>query len=104
MAEAAVAKRNTHGVLGGIAGLFFGFFLGLDLVLFGVVPFNSAVPFILTVLGLVGGIVWGRFAPLGGRSEKGPPPPAAVREPAPVPGPAPAAAASEEEPGTPPAT
>ena len=80
-ATAVPAKRSTHGILGGIAGLFFGFFVGLDLVLFGVVPFNSAVPFILTALGLIGGILWGRFAPMGGRSK----PP--KTEPAPEPPP-----------------
>ena len=58
-------RKHGHSVLGGIAGLFFGFFLGIDLVLFGVVPFNSAVPFVLTVLGLIGGVLWGRWAPIG---------------------------------------
>jgi hypothetical protein len=83
----ATVKRNSHGVLGGIAGAIFGFFVGLDLVLFGVVPFNSAVPFLLTVVGLVGGILWGHWAPMGRRRSKPAPAPAA---------PAPAAATPTE--------
>ena len=86
-------KRRSHGFLGGVAGALFGFFIGLDLVLFGVVPFNSALPFVLTVLGLVGGILWGRWAPLGGRGRAT----AAAAAPAATAPPAPPAAPAPEE-------
>ena len=84
-----MSRRKGHSVLGGICGLFFGLFVGLDLVLFGVVPFNSAVPFILVVLGLVGGVVWGRWAPIGaGRARAGAPAvPAAAAAPSSAPEP-----------------
>ncbi len=52
-------------VLGGLSGLLFGLFLGLDLFLFGVVALDSIVITLLVVLGLVGGIAAGFVAPLG---------------------------------------
>ena len=39
----------------GLCGLFFLLFVSVDLVLFGVVPLNSAVVTILLIVGLVGG-------------------------------------------------
>jgi hypothetical protein len=66
-------------VLGAIAGFFFFFFLALDLLFFGVIPLKSAVITILPVVGIVAGLVWAKFAPLGGRSSNSAPtpPPAA---------------------------
>ena len=53
-------------ILGAIAGLFFGLFIGIDLFLFGVLPLNSIVLTILPVVGLILGIVIGRAKPIGG--------------------------------------
>lgn len=52
-------------VLGAVSGLLFGLFVALDLILLGMVPLSSFVVIILPVLGLVGGIALGRWAPLG---------------------------------------
>ena len=58
-----------------VVGLFFMFFVALDLVLFGVVPLDSVVVTILLVLGLVGGALLGWFA--AGRARPAVPPSAA---------------------------
>jgi hypothetical protein len=50
-------------ILGAISGLFFGFFLSLDLFAFGVVNSKSPVMIILPVVGLILGIVLGQAAP-----------------------------------------
>jgi len=73
--------------------------LTFDLVLFGVVPFESPVPFILTLLGLVGGILWGRMAPLSRRRGGGSKP-----KPVPAPVPAPAPEPPAPDPAPPPET
>ena len=93
-------RKHGHSVLGGIAGLFFGLFLGIDLLLFGVVPFNSPVPFVLTVLGLVGGVLWGRWTPIGAgkaRAAAGSAGAAPQPAPEPVPEPEPQSAPVSEE-------
>ena len=46
----------------GLLGLLFMLFVSMDLVLFGVVPLNSAVVTILPLVGLVLGIVLGAMA------------------------------------------
>jgi hypothetical protein len=60
-----------------VAGALFGFFcflfIALDLLFFGVVPLNSAVITILPVVGIVFGLVWAKFAPLGGRASNSAP-------------------------------
>ena len=48
-------KQRGRPVRGAIAGLFFGLFLALDLVIFGVVAIDSNVLAVLPVLGLAGG-------------------------------------------------
>lgn len=53
-----------------VLGLAFGFFVGVDLVLFGVVPLASSVVTVLLVVGLVAGGVLGW---LSGRRRSGDP-------------------------------
>ena len=58
-------KAKGRPILGAFSG-FFGFlFLGIDLVLFGVIHFNSPLVSILPVIGLVLGILFGFWAPIG---------------------------------------
>lgn len=52
-------------VLGAIAGLLFGFFVALDLVLLGTIPLSSLLLVVLPILGLVGGTALGRWSPIG---------------------------------------
>jgi len=53
-------------VLGGIMGFLCFLFIALDLLFFGIVPLNSPVITILPLVGIVFGLVWAKFAPLGG--------------------------------------
>jgi hypothetical protein len=62
--------------MGAIAGFFFFLFLALDLLFLGVIPLKSAVITILPILGIIVGLVWAKFAPLGGRSAGAASPPA----------------------------
>lgn len=73
-------QRRGKPVRGAIFGTLFGLFLGLDLLLLGVVPSDSAAITVLPVLGLLGGLALGITAPLGGRGG-----PAPVVAPAPAP-------------------
>lgn len=57
--------RKRRPVLGTISGLVFGVFLALDLVLFGIVPLDSAVLVVVPVVGLLLGILLGVTSPLG---------------------------------------
>ena len=83
-------KRRGRPVLGAIAGLLFGLFVGLDLVILGVVPVDSVVVTILVGLGLVGGLMLGLTAPFGGRTvASSTPGPAPVPDPSPEPEPEP---------------
>ena len=52
-------------VLGGVSGLMFGFFMALNLVLLGVVPLSSPLVIVFPIVGLIGGIALGRWAPIG---------------------------------------
>jgi hypothetical protein len=52
-------------VLGAFSGFFFGLFLGLDLLFFGVIRLDSVLITILPILGLIAGIALARWAPLG---------------------------------------
>lgn len=49
--------------LGAIFGLFFGLFLAVDLLLMGAIPLDNALVVLLPVIGLIGGIAIGLFAP-----------------------------------------
>jgi NADH:ubiquinone oxidoreductase subunit 4 (subunit M) len=60
-------RRRTHTVLGAISGLLLGVFVAIDLVLFGVIAFESGLVWLFPVLGLVLGIVVGRTSPFGTR-------------------------------------
>ena len=60
-------KARGRPVLGGFAGFFFFLFLAIDLLAFGVIPVNSPLITLLPVLGIVLGIVWAFWAPLGSR-------------------------------------
>ena len=63
-------KARGHPVLGGFAGFFFFLFVAVDLLAFGVIPLNSPLITLLPVLGIVFGIVWAFWAPLGGRDRR----------------------------------
>jgi hypothetical protein len=64
--------------MGAIAGFFFFLFLALDLLFLGVIPLKSAVITIMPFLGIIAGLAWAKFAPLGrSGSAATPPPPAA---------------------------
>lgn len=63
----ARAPHRTHRVLGGIAGLLLGVFVWLDLVLFGVLAFESVLVYVFPVVGLVLGILIGGI----GRTRRG---------------------------------
>jgi hypothetical protein len=60
--------------MGAIFGFFLFFFLAMDLLFLGVIPLKSAVITILPIVGIVVGLVWAKFAPLGGRTVSAPPP------------------------------
>ena len=64
-------------VMGAIAGFFFFFFLALDLLFLGVIPLKSAVITIMPILGIIAGLVWAKFAPLGRSGSPSAPPPTA---------------------------
>ena len=51
-------------ILGAISGFFFGLFLGITLLSFGVLPLNSILLTIVPLVGIVLGVVLGFTAPL----------------------------------------
>ena len=61
-------KRRGRPVLGAFSGLFFGLFLSVTLLAFGIIPLDSIVVTLLPVLGLV--LVWAMamWFPLGSGS------------------------------------
>jgi hypothetical protein len=65
-------NKHGHPILGGVAGLFFGIFLGLFLLTSSVVELGSIVLTLLPIIGLVLGVAWGKWAPLG-RAPASPP-------------------------------
>ena len=61
-----------HPVLGFFAGLLFGVFLAITLVLAGVLPLNSVLVTAMPVLGVVYGLLMAGWAPFGrNRSQAG---------------------------------
>jgi hypothetical protein len=88
-------RRRGRPVLGALAGLVLGLFLGLDLVLLGLIPLDSVLVTVLAGAGLVGGVVVGLTAPFG----SAPPPPPEPPPPPPPPEP-PATGESTEVPTT----
>jgi len=63
-------KRRGHPIRGAVAGFFFGLFVSLDLVIFGVVALDADVLALFPVLGIVAGVALGMVAPLRRRSAK----------------------------------
>ena len=62
--------KNGHPIVGGISGLVFGLGAGLALLAFTVVSLSSVVLLIVPIAGLVLGIAWGVWAPLGAASRR----------------------------------
>ena len=60
-------------ILGGVAGFFLGLFVWLDLILFGILPLESGLGYLVPVLGIAAGIGVAMWAPFGGREPDGPP-------------------------------
>ncbi len=56
-------KRRGRPILGVIAGIFLGLFVGIDLLVLGVVPLDSAVLTITPLVGLALGLVLSLVAP-----------------------------------------
>lgn len=66
-ASTPAGKRRGRPILGAIAGFLLGAFVWLDLVLFGVIPFDSVSVWLFPILGLVVGIALAVWAPFGRR-------------------------------------
>lgn len=79
-------KQRGRPVRGAIAGLLFGIFVSLDLVIFGVLALDADMLALVPLLFLAVGIVLGLTAPLGRRREAK----AALKMPNPKAGPSPA--------------
>ena len=56
-------RRHGHPILGAIVGFFLFFFIGLDLMLFGVIDTYSNLVTILPLVGIVAGFLWGWWSP-----------------------------------------
>lgn len=76
-------KQRGRPELGAISGFFLGLFVGLDLLLLGVVPLDSVALTAAPVVGLALGIALAMWAPIG-RSRAAAPPEAAAAPPAPT--------------------
>jgi hypothetical protein len=57
-------KFKGRPIRGAIFGFLTFFFIGLDLLFFGVIPLKSAVITVLPIVGIVFGLVWAYLAPL----------------------------------------
>jgi len=57
-------RFKGHPVKGAIFGFLFFLFVALDLLLFGVIPLNSALITVLPIVGIVLGLLWAMIAPL----------------------------------------
>jgi hypothetical protein len=93
-------KHRGHPIRGAIAGLFFGLFVSLDLVIFGVLALDADLLALFPLLGLLGGIALGITAPLTRGLAKGDPAEPTKAEPAELESrqPAPAMATAEPDP------
>jgi hypothetical protein len=61
-------RSRGRPVLGAFSGFFFGLFLSVALLTYGVMALDSIVLGLLPIIFLVLGIVWGMWAPLRRRS------------------------------------
>jgi hypothetical protein len=59
--------RRTRSVLGALAGWLCFLFLGVDVLLLGLVPLHSPILTALPIVGLALGAAWAWWAPLGRR-------------------------------------
>jgi hypothetical protein len=66
-------RRRGRPFLGAVFGFLTFLFLAADLVLFGIIPTYSPVITALPIVGLVVGIAWAFWAPLGRRPAAAPP-------------------------------
>lgn len=57
-------------ILGAVSGLFFGLFLAVDLVMFGLLRFESPVVLVLPVFGLVLGLGLAAWSPFSGTAQR----------------------------------
>ena len=62
-------RPRGRAVLGAFAGFLLFLFVAIDLLLFGVIPLQSALITVLPLLGILIGVVWGRRAPLGRKQQ-----------------------------------
>ena len=60
-------KFRGHPVVGAIFGFLFFLFIATDLLFFGVIALDSALLTILPLLGIVIGLLWAYWAPIGRR-------------------------------------
>jgi hypothetical protein len=60
-------RQRGRPVLGAVAGFFFGIFVSLDLVVFGVLPLQADVLAFMPLLGAAAGLLLGLKAPFGRR-------------------------------------
>jgi hypothetical protein len=67
-------------ILGIVAGFLFGLFGGVTLVLYGVIPLNSDLIWILPLLGLLLGLILAAWAPFGKGHQPAEPPAPAVTD------------------------
>lgn len=66
-AGAAVVNQRGRPILGAIAGFLLGAFVWIDLVLFGVIAFESVSVWFFPIVGLIAGIALAMWAPFGRR-------------------------------------
>jgi hypothetical protein len=66
-------KQRGRPIRGAVAGLLFGLFVSLDLVIFGVLALDANVLALFPVLGIAAGVALGMGAPLRRRSAKAEP-------------------------------
>jgi hypothetical protein len=79
-------RFRGHPVVGAIFGFLFFLFVATDLLFFAVIPLNSPLVTILPIVGIVVGLLWAYWAPLG---KRGGTPPVATEPAAPSTGDAP---------------
>ena len=66
MVTREIKKRPVRG---GIWGLLFGLGVALLLIAFNVIAFGTMPPYVVAVLGVVAGVLWGIYGPAKGSDE-----------------------------------